>query len=215
MIDLHTHTLFSDGVLIPAELARRAEVLGYHAIAFTDHADHATLEYILQGIVKGCEALNKRVGLRVIPGVEITHVHPEDFAELVARARQLGAQVVVAHGETIVEPVAAGTNRAAIEAGVDILAHPGLISEEDATLAAQRGVYLEITTRKGHSLSNGHVAAVAKKCKARLLCNTDAHAPQDLVTKELAHKILRGAGLDEARVQAAFENSEAMIRKLV
>ena len=30
MIDLHTHTLFSDGELLPSELVRRAEaVLGY------------------------------------------------------------------------------------------------------------------------------------------------------------------------------------------
>jgi uncharacterized phage-associated protein len=32
MIDLHTHTLFSDGELLPSELVRRAEMTGYEAL---------------------------------------------------------------------------------------------------------------------------------------------------------------------------------------
>lgn len=214
MIDLHTHTLFSDGVLIPAELARRAEVVGYRAIAFTDHADHSNIEQILHGVVAGCRALNHRGGLRTVPGVEITHVHPDDFADLVQRARDLGAQIVIAHGETLVEPVRPGTNRAAIEAGVDILAHPGLITEEEARLAAERGVALEITTRKGHCLSNGHVAALAMQCGASLVCNTDSHAPGDLVSREEAARILKGAGLEEKDVEEVFGNSEKLLEKV-
>jgi histidinol phosphatase-like PHP family hydrolase len=73
----------------------------------------------------------------------------------------------VVHGETIVEPVLPGTNRAAIAAGVDILAHPGLITKEEAMLAAQKGVLLEITTRRGHSFTNGHVASIARVCGHR------------------------------------------------
>ena len=61
------------------------------------------------------------------------------------------------HGESPVEPVIEGTNRAGIEAGADILAHPGNITEEDARLAAEKGVYLEITARAGHSETNQHV----------------------------------------------------------
>jgi len=214
VIDLHTHTLFSDGVLIPAELMRRAEVAGYRAIAFTDHADHSNIEQILRGVVTGCKALNKGTGVRVIPGVEITHAHPDDFDDLVKRARALGAQIVVAHGETLVEPVRPGTNRAAIEAGVDILAHPGLITEEEVKLAAERGVYLEITTRKGHSLSNGHVAALAMQCRASMVCNTDSHAPGDLVPREQAARILRGAGLENKEVDRVFKNSKTLLEKV-
>lgn len=39
MIDLHTHTFSSDGALIPSEHLHRFEMLGYEAIAITDHAD--------------------------------------------------------------------------------------------------------------------------------------------------------------------------------
>ncbi len=215
MIDLHSHTLFSDGVLLPSELARRAEVIGYRVLAFTDHVDHSNLEHVLSNILKVCDVLNRHGSVRVLPGVEVTHVHPAAFGPLVAQARQLGARVVVAHGETIVEPVAPGTNRAAIEAGVDIVAHPGLITEAEAELAAVRGVHLEITTRRGHSLTNGHVARLAAGAGARLVCNTDSHGPGDLVTRERAARILRGAGLAQEAVGRVFENSEELIKKLI
>ena len=39
MFDLHTHSLLSDGELLPSELARRYEEKGFRAIAITDHAD--------------------------------------------------------------------------------------------------------------------------------------------------------------------------------
>jgi len=48
MIDLHTHTTFSDGELIPSELVRRAETLGYRAIAITDHVDFTNIEHVLK-----------------------------------------------------------------------------------------------------------------------------------------------------------------------
>ncbi len=214
MIDLHTHTLLSDGALLPSELARRAEVIGYKVMAFTDHVDHSNLGHVVPNILKVCEVINARGALRVIPGVEITHVSPEGFGELVAQARALGARIVVAHGETLVEPVAPGTNRAAIEAGVDILAHPGLISEDEVEMAAKRGVFLEITTRKGHSLSNGHVARLAMKLKAGLVINTDTHDPQDLVERSMAQRILRGAGLTPDAVRTVFKNSEALVQRL-
>ncbi|MFQ5587144.1 MAG: histidinol phosphate phosphatase domain-containing protein, partial [Thermodesulfobacteriota bacterium] len=132
MIDLHTHTFLSDGVLVPAELVRRAQVAGYEAIAITDHADASNVAHVVTHLVRAANALNGRVPLRVIPGVEITHVPPSQIRVVVREARGLGAKLILVHGETIVEPVAPGTNRAAIRAGVDILAHPGLISPSDA-----------------------------------------------------------------------------------
>ncbi len=46
-IDLHTHSLISDGVLLPSELLRRAEALGHKALAITDHADASNLAHII------------------------------------------------------------------------------------------------------------------------------------------------------------------------
>ena len=199
MIDLHTHCLFSDGELVPAEHVRRVEVLGYEAVAITDHADPSNLDFIVPRIVAAAEELNRHTSTRLVPGIELTHVPPPLFASLVARARELGALVVVAHGETVAEPVRPGTNRAAIEAGVDILAHPGFINEEEAALAAQKGVFLELSGRKGHCLTNGHVARLAQATGAGLVVCADAHGPGDFLTEEMARKVALGAGVSVER----------------
>jgi histidinol phosphatase-like PHP family hydrolase len=152
IIDLHTHSLFSDGELLPAELIRRAEATGYKAIAITDHVDPSNIDFVIPRIVNVIKKIKNQISIEAIPGAEITHVPPHIIPEIVKEARHLGAKIVVVHGETIVEPVTPGTNRAAIEANADILAHPGIISTEDLLLAKEKGVTLEITSRKGHSL---------------------------------------------------------------
>jgi histidinol phosphatase-like PHP family hydrolase len=213
MIDLHTHSLFSDGVLVPSELVRRAVMKGYEVIAITDHADSSNLDFAIPRLAAACRELNRRWKIMALPGIELTHIPPETFPELTDRARSLGAAIVVAHGETLVEPVHPGTNRAAIEARVDILAHPGLISRDEAELAARNGVYLEITSRKGHSLSNGHVARIAVETGARLVIDTDTHEPGDLITDEFAANILLGAGLNRERIDEVFRNSRELASK--
>lgn len=215
MIDLHTHTVFSDGELIPAESARRAKVAGYRAMAFTDHADASNLEHVLLNVRKAAEAYGPYMGIDLFFGVEVTHVPPARIAETVEAARALGAQLVVVHGETVVEPVERGTNLAAIEAGCDILAHPGLISEEEVKLAAEKGVHLEITTRGGHSLTNGRVAALARQYGAKLVINNDAHAPRDFVSADLRRAAALGAGLSLEEYQAAEANSQALVQRLM
>lgn len=199
MIDLHTHTFFSDGELVPAEHLRRVEVLGYKAVAITDHADSSNMDWIIPRIVQAADDLNRYSNTLLIPGIELTHVPPEMFAELTAKARKLGARIVVAHGETVVEPVRPGTNRAAIEAGVDILSHPGLITTADAKLAASKGVFLELSGRKGHSLTNGHVAKIAQETGALLAVNADAHGPGDFLTAKMAEVVAFGAGISAER----------------
>ncbi len=212
MIDLHTHSIFSDGELIPAELVRRAESFGYRAIAITDHMDSSNMDFIIPRIVRIAEELNRVQSVKVIPGAELTHVPPELIPEKIVYARQLGAKIVVVHGETLVEPVKEGTNEAAINGGVDILAHPGLISEEEVRLAAEKRVFLEISARKGHSLANGHVARLAVKYKAPLVINTDAHSPDDLITRTFAEKVLLASGLDKEIIKDVFLNAEKLIK---
>lgn len=210
MIDLHTHTLFSDGELLPSELIRRAEGIGYRAIGLADHADMSNLDWIVPRVVRACEENSASRGVKAIPCIELTHLPPRLFGQYVPLARKLGARIVVVHGESPVEPVEPGTNRAAIEAGADILAHPGLLSEEDARLAAQRGVHLEITARKGHSLTNGYVAALARKVGAKLVLNTDSHAPGDLISERFARKVALGAGLSAEEYEGIRRNMAAL-----
>lgn len=210
MIDLHTHSLFSDGVLLPAELARRAEQKGYRFIAITDHVDQSNVDFVVPRIIELAETLNKFMKIKIIPGVELTHIPPQTIAELADRSRRLGSRIVVVHGETIVEPVANGTDYYAVRANIDILAHPGLIDPKDVEIAFQRGIYLEISARKGHSLTNGHVAKLATEIGAKLVLNTDSHDPSDLITKEHALAVARGAGLNEEQILMMFANSEQL-----
>lgn len=207
MIDLHTHSIFSDGALIPAELVRRAEFKGLHGIGITDHGDSSNIDFIIPRIVAIAEELNKVLKIKIIPGIEITHVPPELIYDTVKKARDLGAVIIIVHGETIAEPVAPGTNQAALEADINILAHPGLITEKEVIRAEQKGILLEISARKGHSLTNGHIVKLAKKIGAGLVINSDAHEPGDLIDQEEAIKIVRGAGLTEKDFTIMQENA--------
>ncbi len=212
MIDLHTHTFFSDGVLGPAEQLRRFEALAYQAVAITDHVDSSNLDFILPRIIRAARDLNPVSKTRLIPGVELTHVPPPLIERISQEARKLGAEIVLVHGESPVEPVAPGTNLAAIHAGVDILSHPGLLTEKDAALAAEKGVALELTVRGGHSLSNGHVAKMAEKTGAKLVVNSDGHHPKDFMTAELAEQVALGAGLSKERYQKLRQDMAEMIQ---
>lgn len=213
MIDLHTHTVFSDGELLPFELLRRAVFAGYKAIAITDHVDASNIDFVVPRVLKAVRELAGHMQIEAVAGAEITHAPPALIRELVKEARKLGASIVVVHGETLAEPVAEGTNRAAIEAGADILAHPGLISMEDALYAKEKSVALEITSRKGHSISNGHVAQTALRAGAPIVINTDSHGPQDLITKEGAVNVLLGAGIEKARIDMVFAASREILQK--
>lgn len=207
MIDLHTHTLLSDGDLLPSELARRADEIGYKVIAFTDHVDFSNIDDIVPAIVRVCEKINMNFRIKTIPGVEITHVNPIDIPNISKIARNLGAKIIVVHGETIVEPVSKGTNKKALESDIDILAHPGILSEDEAKMAKERNIYIEISARKGHSLSNGHIVRLWYEYGFPLILNTDTHSPSDLITDEFAKKIVISSGVRIEDVDRIFHNS--------
>jgi histidinol phosphatase-like PHP family hydrolase len=214
-IDLHTHTFFSDGVLVPSEHLRRAVVKGHAAIAITDHADASNIEQILTSLLRFARLQRDDFALTFIPGVELTHVAPQSIAPLARRARELGAGLVLVHGETIVEPVAPGTNAAAVACpDVDILAHPGMITLQEARQATANGIYLEITSRQGHSLSNGHVARIAQQAQAPVVINTDTHQPGDMIDQAFARLVAEAAGLDDDQVYAAtVTHPQALVQR--
>lgn len=213
MIDLHTHTVLSDGALIPAELVRKAEVSGYEAIALTDHVDSGNMEMTLKQLIKTAGDLSKHSKVKVLPGVEITHVPPPMIPDLASQARRLGAKIVVVHGESPVEPVCPETNLYGLKSDIDILAHPGMIKEDEVRLAKENGVYLEVSARKGHCLTNGRLVVLARKYRAKLVINTDAHTGGELFSQELLRKVGLGSGLTEEELETVFENSRQLVNK--
>ena len=197
MFDFHTHTFLSDGVLSPIELVRRAMKVGYRVMAITDHVGPGNMEFVLKTLIADCEMVNKRWDILALPGVEITHTPSEDIDYIARECRRIGAKVVNVHGETITEPVIEGTNFAAVSSQhVDILAHPGLITLDEAQIAAHNGVFLEVSARRGHGTANGHVVQTARSVGAKLVLDSDTHAPEDLLTREFAMKVARGSGLN-------------------
>ncbi len=63
-IDLHTHSIASDGSMSPAELVRHAKEKGLAAIALTDHD---TVDGVAEALEEGA-----KTGVEVIPGIEIS-----------------------------------------------------------------------------------------------------------------------------------------------
>lgn len=197
MYDLHTHSILSDGEMLPIELIRRMAVMGYATVAVTDHADPSNAESLLATLALVRESADL-FGVRLLCGIEITHVPPQQIAPLAKTAKARGADIVVVHGETTVEPVAEGTNHAACGCKyVDVLAHPGLITLKDAKTATKNGIALELTARGGHNRTNGHVAQVARQADCQLVVDSDAHAPHDIMSERAKFIVAKGAGLSD------------------
>ncbi len=216
LFDFHTHTTLSDGELLPMELIRRAIANSYRALGISDHVSASTMARVIKEVGADCELAREHWGFVALVGVELTHVPPDSIPQLAAEAKQLGAQYVVVHGESPVEPVPPGTNLAACRCSdVDLLAHPGLITIEAAEAAAENEIFLELTARQGHCLGNGLVAKVAQQAGAAMLVNTDAHSPGDLLTEALAVTVAAGAGLNEQQMeQVLIENPQKLLVKI-
>jgi len=213
MYNLHCHTLLSDGCLLPSEVAMRYLSAGYRAIAITDHADYSNIDSVVSAALRFCLHWPKSVPIRVLPGVELTHLPPQQFAPLARYCRKQGIKVIIAHGQTVCEPVIKGTNLAALEADIDILAHPGFIADSEVRIAAKKKIFLEVTSRKGHSSTNDYVVERALKFKAPLILNNDSHSPEDIITPAQLIHIGRKAGLLQKEITRIFCETESFIKK--
>ncbi len=213
MYNLHSHSLLSDGALLPSEVAVRYLSLGYRTIAITDHADYSNIDLVVKAILEFTGHWPKDSKIKVLPGIELTHLPPEQFKPLAKYARTKGIKIIIGHGETLVEPVIKGTNLAALKADIDILAHPGLISDEEVKLARKKGVFLEITSRKGHRNTNAHVVEKALKIGARLILNTDSHLPEDIIKPQDLFKIASGAGLNKKEMDSINKDVNRFLKE--
>ncbi|MBM4436061.1 MAG: histidinol phosphate phosphatase domain-containing protein [Actinobacteria bacterium] len=216
LFDFQTHTFLSDGALSPMELLRRCRAAGYTAVAITDHASPANVESLVPAILRDCRVASEEWGLTAIAGVEITHVPPSAIDRVARQALDAGAEFIAVHGETIVEPVEAGTNRAALEsAHVHALVHPGLLSPELASVARANGKFVELSARRGHSLSNGHVASLCREAGVRMLVNSDAHEPIDLLSEAFARRVARGAGLNADETETVLVDNPLELLRIL
>lgn len=211
--NLHAHTFLSDGQLLPSEVATRYMAKGYKTIALTDHVDYSNIRFITKAVLEFCSNWPKNSAIKVLPGIELTHLPPEQFRPLAGYARKQGIKIIIAHGETPVEPVVKYTNKLAILAGIDILAHPGLISDQDTVLAKKKQVFLEITSRRGHADTNSHVIKQAKKFGAKLILNHDSHSPEDIISPVQLIDAGIQAGLTKNEIEKIYMDVTVFLKK--
>jgi histidinol phosphatase-like PHP family hydrolase len=200
-IDLHMHTLHIGGELLPLELARRAVILRHEAIAVTDHVDPSNLERTIREN-KRAFPMAADMDLEMLVGVELTHIPANRIDDMVSKAKKAGAEIIVVHGETISSQWRGAPTGPRSTIRTSIYWPSRFLTMEDAQAAADNGVVLEITSRTSHCYTNGHVVRMARKVDAKIVVNSDAHAPQDLITEERAIQVAMGAGLtqDEAEI---------------
>ncbi|MCI4324020.1 MAG: histidinol phosphate phosphatase domain-containing protein [Thermoplasmata archaeon] len=212
--DFHSHTFLTDGNASATDMWRQAQLLHHRALAVTDHLMRDDPSPLVGRLLQEAKAW-EGTRFTTLVGVEISMLPPRQIADVARAARRAGAQIVIVHGETLVEPVYPGTNHAAIESGeVDLLAHPGLLSEKDAELAAAHEVVLELTARRGHAFSNGHVALRALAARAPLVLDSDAHATSELVPYARARALTEGAGVGpDALDRVLSETPRALLRR--
>jgi len=216
IIDFHTHTFLSDGGNSPIELIRYACANGYSIIGITDHVSYSNIDYIIDAAIRDCTLAQRFWNIKAIAGVELTNVPAKSINEIAKYAKEKGAKLVIVHGESISEDVEPGTDYNAVNSDyVDILAHPGLITLEDAKEAAKRGIYLEITYKGGNCLANGHVVKTGRSAGAKFLINSDSHLHKNLFTGDMQLKVGKGAGLEEAEITEILEtNSKSLLKKI-
>jgi putative hydrolase len=212
--DFHCHTFLTDGRASATDMWYEADRLGHSALAVTDHVALDDPQPLLDRLRREAKAWEGDE-LTTLVGVEVTMIPPRKIPEAVRAARRAGAEVVIVHGETLAQAVPPGTNRAAVETNeVDILAHPGFITVEEAELAKAHDVILEISARSLHMTTNGHVARTALQVGNDLVVDSDAHAIDQLVPASLARQIARGAGVpDSAVARVLRETPERLLKR--
>jgi len=214
--DFHTHTLLSDGSSNPIELIRFAYAYGYKCIGITDHGSYSNLETVIESVKKDCELAEKYWDIIAVPGIELTNIPAASIDDMARSAKELGARMVAVHGETIVEEVEEGTNLAAVRSEyVDMLAHPGIMTSEEAGLAAKNDIYIEITSRVGHSLTNGRVVEIGRKAGVKFLINSDSHSYPDLYRGDFQKEVALGSGLSSEEYDRIIDHNQKEFLKKI
>ncbi|MCH5276380.1 MAG: histidinol phosphate phosphatase domain-containing protein [Desulfovibrionaceae bacterium] len=216
MLDLHVH-IAPDGQapgLLPAEALRLAALRGLRAVGLVVRSD-GSLNLSLRRLGEQVRALGLYANVDARVGVELIHVPPALLPEAVADARKAGAELVLVHGESLADTVAEGTNLAAVEAGADILAHPGLVDDQTAAYAAEKGVALELSACPRHCLTNAHVAAMAERHGCLLAPGGNAHTPEEFLRLPPWMAVCQGAAFSATQTERFRSSTTGLMKRLM
>lgn len=216
MIDLHIHICASSAPQsfgLPAGEALRFAVLnGYRGAGLILRSGELTPP-LLAPLIEDINNLSLHANIEAILGIELVHIPPALLPLAVNNARQAGAGLVLVHGESLMECVEEGTNFAAIEAGADILAHPGLIDEQAAAYAAERGVALELSCAPRHAFANSHIINMAERFGCTLVPGSSAVTQREILPPTLRDRLYQGAGLTREGAIRIQQNAGKLLQK--
>jgi hypothetical protein len=179
--DLHTHTVYSDGALAPAELVARAATNGVQVLALTDHD-------VTDGVPEA-QAAAQQAGITLVPGVEISVTWGAQTVHVVGLQIDIthpGLQAGLARLREFREWRAEEIGRRLAKAGI-----PG--ASEGARALALRGL-VSRTHFAQFLVAAGHAADVRSVFKKYLVHGKPGYVPGQWAGLDEAIGWIRAAG---------------------
>ena len=200
-VDLHTHTLFSDGTLTPEALVHRAVERGLAALSITDHD-------VLDALDPAREAAGQ--SLEIVPGIELSCVH--DGVELHVLGyyldpsdERLRARLVRFREDRVQRALAMIARLSELGVPVEAervleLGGPGVIGRPHVAEALMQA---------------GHVATIDEAFKRFLGPHGRAYVPRPAFHADEAIAVIHGAGGVSVLAHAGVSFEETKLERLV
>ncbi|MBI2668394.1 DNA polymerase/3'-5' exonuclease PolX [Candidatus Woesearchaeota archaeon] len=189
----HNHSIWSDGNNSLLEMAQKAEQLGLKFISFNDHFGHMGItnplnEKRLTGYLKEIEKVRKKVGLRVLSGVEIDILKDGTLPLSAKKLKEFDVVIASVHVSLKMseEEMTKRVCNALENYPLNILGHPtGRILNEREPMAInlervfdvakRRNVFMEINGSPGRMDLSGLQVKAAKEAGCLFALSTDGH----------------------------------------
>lgn len=176
-MDLHVHTLFSDGDLSPNQAVKKAVEAGLFAIALTDHDE-----------CRGFGALQQTDDIRVYAGIELSAQHSGEVHVL-----GIGIDWCNAKIHEHIEK-ASGARRVRISAMIDRLFRAGIVLEMADVEAQCRGSVIGRPHVAAALVKKGYAQTRRDAFERFLSTKTPFYVPQQRISLEQAASLIKQAG---------------------
>ncbi len=202
LIDLHTHTTASDGALAPAALVALARQEGVGVLGVTDHDTVAGLDEAMEA--------GARLGVEVIPGLEISSYHGRQEVHL------LGYFVDTGH-PALLERLAAwrAERLERLHQMVERLRRHGIHLDAERIAARSAGGSVGRPHVAVALVAAGHVASVEEAFHRFLADGKPACVPRQRVPVADAMALVRAAGGLPVLAHPGGYRNDGMIPELV
>ncbi len=186
ILDIHLHTVYSDGLNTPAEMAAQVRKLGLDGFAITDH-----------NTVKGqkiAKAIARKLDIECIPGIEVSSINGHILGLFVTKDIEKGLSA-----EETVEKIHE-------QGGVAIAAHPyDHFREGVGDLVKKiKFDYIEVyNTRAPFLPDNWKAQKVAQQLGAKMTAASDAHAIAEVGYGRVYAKNLSDISSGKLRIEQA------------